>query len=81
MPITHLICFQCAIPIFDGLLNAEDNAIVLELDLLFKLATWHALAKLHLHTDSTLHSLEGSTTRLGQALWKFASTTCEKFET
>ena len=79
MPITHLICFQCAIPVFEGLLNAEDNAIVL--DLLFELATWHALAKLRLHTDSTLRSLKGSTTRLGQALRKFASTTCEKFET
>ena len=75
----HPTSFQCVIPVFDGLLNDEDHATVL--DLLFELATWHALAKLHLHTDSTLQSLEGSTTRLGQALRKFASTTCEKFDT
>ena len=79
MPIMHPTSFQCVIPVFDGLLNDEDHATVL--DLLFELATWHALAKLHLHTDSTLQSLEGSTTRLGQALRKFASTTCEKFDT
>jgi len=65
--------------VFDGLLDTENNAIVMEL--LFELATWHALAKLRLHTESTLRALEGSTTRLGTALRKFASTTCEKFET
>ena len=75
----HPTSFQCAIPVFDGLLNDKDHATVL--DLLFELATWHALAKLCLHTDSTLWYLEGSTTQLGQALWKFASTTCEKFNT
>lgn len=65
---------------FDGLLtDTENNAIVMEL--LFELATWHALAKLRLHTESTLHALESSTTRLGTALRKFVSTTCEQFET
>ena len=64
---------------FDGLLDPENNVIVMELQ--FKLATWHALAKLHLHTDSTILALKGSTTQLGKALRKFESTTCQKFET
>ena len=64
---------------FDGLLPPEHNQIVL--NLLFELATWHSLAKLRLHTDSTLTALEASTNRLGSQLRKFASVTCEAFET
>ena len=51
------------------------------MDLLFELATWHGLAKLRLHTESTLRSLESSTTRLGIALRKFQLTTCAEFKT
>ena len=51
------------------------------MDLLFELATWHGLAKLRLHTESTLRALESSTTRLGIALRKFQLTTCAEFET
>ena len=51
------------------------------MDLLFELATWHALAKLRLHTESTICALETSTTRLGSALRKFQSTICAEFET
>ena len=51
------------------------------LDLLFELATWHGLAKLRLHTESTLLALEVSTNRLGIILRKFASTVCEAFDT
>jgi hypothetical protein len=61
------------------LLDPENNAIVL--DLLFELATWHGLAKLRLHTESTLSVLEASTSWLGVALRKFSSTTCEAFDT
>jgi len=46
------------------------------MDLLFELATWHGLAKLRLHTESTVQALENSTTRLGIALRKFQSKTC-----
>lgn len=49
--------------------------------MLFELATWHALAKLRLHTESTLRDLEGSTSRLGSILRKFQSTICNKFVT
>jgi len=51
------------------------------MDLLFELATWHGLAKLRLHTESTVQALESSTTRLGIVLRKFQSTTCTEFVT
>jgi hypothetical protein len=49
--------------------------------LLFVLATWHAYAKLRLHTESTLTLLEAATTSLGQALRRFARVTCNAFNT
>jgi hypothetical protein len=50
-------------------------------ELLFELATWHAFAKLRLHTESTLQSFEVSTTELGRILRRFRATTCEEFYT
>lgn len=44
--------------------------------LLFELATWHGLAKLRMHTDTTLDFLDSSTIRLGQLLRDFNATTC-----
>lgn len=70
---------QCAIPAFDMLLDTANDKIIL--DLLFELATWHALAKLRLHTESTVCALEYSTTRLGKILRKFARSTCQEFDT
>ena len=71
--------YQCAIPAFEGLFESEDNVIVQ--NLLFELATCHFLAKLRLHTEITVKGLEASTTRLGDALRKFESTTCAKYVT
>ena len=51
------------------------------MDLLFELATWHALAKLRLHTESTVRALETSTNRLGTTLRKFQSTICAELVT
>jgi len=42
---------------------------------------WHGFAKLQLHTESTLQSLDNSTTRLGVILRKFKSTVCEDYDT
>ncbi|KIL54289.1 hypothetical protein M378DRAFT_19051 [Amanita muscaria Koide BX008] len=70
---------QCAIPVFDGLLPAPHDKIVK--NLLFELATWHALAKLRLHTESTLRSLETSTKRLGAVLREFKKVTCAVYIT
>jgi hypothetical protein len=71
--------YQCTIPVFEDLLPSEHNNIVH--DLIFELATWHGLAKLRLHTESTLSALETSTTRLGIALRSFLSKTCAHYET
>ncbi|EFI26688.1 hypothetical protein CC1G_15459 [Coprinopsis cinerea okayama7 len=70
---------QCAVACFDGLLPKKHNTVVL--DLLFELATWHGLAKLRLHTSTTLNALETSTTRLGQRIRRFISVTCSAFDT
>ena len=75
-----LICWmQCALPIFEGLLLEPYGTIVM--DLLFELATWHGLAKMCLHTESTIQSLWHSRTRLGMLLRQFQSVTCEAYIT
>jgi hypothetical protein len=65
--------------VLEGLLPDNHNEVIL--DLLFELATWHALGKLRLHTETTLHFLDNSTTRLGQALCRFKDVTCDAFVT
>ena len=42
------------------------------MDLLWFMLMWHALAKLRLHTQTTVNLLEGTTTSLGRAVRKFA---------
>ncbi len=51
------------------------------LDLLFILCTWHAYAKLRLHTTSTLTALKETTTLLGQQLRLWVKKTCGSFDT
>ncbi|KAF7976664.1 hypothetical protein HWV62_6005 [Athelia sp. TMB] len=65
---------QCAAPAFEGLLPEPHNKIVMTL--LFRLAEWHALAKLRMHTEATLTLLDVSTTILGQELRRFSRMTC-----
>lgn len=70
---------QCAIPVFDGLLDPEhDKAIS---SLLFTVAEWHALAKLRMHTDLSLGWLHECTANLGTQLRRFQSYTCSFFDT
>jgi hypothetical protein len=45
------------------------------------MATWHGLAKLRLHTESTLTDLENSSTRLGDQLRKFKTEVCSAYTT
>jgi hypothetical protein len=47
------------------------------MDLLFVLAEWHALAKLRLHTDSTLSLLKTSTMLLGRTVREFVTKTSD----
>jgi hypothetical protein len=71
--------YQCAIPVFDGLLPEAHNAIVMTL--LFRLAEWHALAKLRMHSESTLTLMESATAALGDIMRKFRDATCSAFKT
>jgi hypothetical protein len=49
------------------------------MDLLYDLAYWHALAKLRLHTDSSLGRLSAGTKTLGSSLQLFSKKTCCAF--
>lgn len=70
---------QCAIPAFDGLLPEPHNANILTL--LGTCASWHALAKLRMHTDETLNLLDATTATLGKRLRHFQKFTCSAFKT
>lgn len=49
--------------------------------LLYRFAQWHALAKLRMHSESTVTFLEGTFKTLSQALRKFRRDTCPAFNT
>ena len=66
-------------PVFDGLLPAKHNNDIQSL--LFTTAEWHTLAKLRLHTDSTLAWLDESTKAFGKEIRRFQSHTCSFFDT
>jgi hypothetical protein len=65
--------------VFDGLLDEPHNTCILKL--LFDLAHWHGLAKLRMHTDTTLDILAEVTTSLGSRLRAFERSTCSAFPT
>ena len=66
-------------PVFDGLLPAKHNNDIQSL--LFTTAEWHTLAKMRLHTDSTLAWLDESTKALGKQIRRFQTHTCSFFDT
>lgn len=70
---------QCAIPVFEGLLDEPHNARLMKL--LYRTAEWHALAKLRLHTDSTLTHFDSLTTEFGRLMREFRDHTCSEFNT
>ena len=70
---------QCSIPAFDGLLPEPFNGMLLRL--LYKAAEWHALAKLRLHTDSTLDLLESVTREFGRLTRQFRDKSSDEFDT
>lgn len=49
--------------------------------LLFRLAEWHAFAKLRIHTESTLTQMEKVTSIIGRQLRDFCNITCKDFNT
>ena len=70
---------QCSIPVFEGLLPEPFNGMLLRL--LYKTAEWHALAKLRLHTDSTLNLLEAGTKEFGRLMRQFRDKTSAEYNT
>ena len=70
---------QCCIPCFEGLLpEPHDNTI---LKLLYLASYWHSLAKLRLHTETTLKVLDNVTVLFARALRHFKEVTCPCFST
>lgn len=67
------------LPALEGLLPETHNDIVLTL--WFVLATWHAYAKLRLHSSSTIRCFRAVTTELGTKARHFIRTTCNTYVT
>ncbi|KAG2052948.1 hypothetical protein BDR06DRAFT_972635 [Suillus hirtellus] len=68
---------QCAIPAFEGLFPKHHDVIIQPL--LYQFAQWHALAKLRLHTKSTITFLDETFKKLSGMLRKFQCYTCTAF--
>ena len=49
--------------------------------LLYRVAEWHAFAKMRLHTETTLKHLEDLMTELGKLMRDFEHSICSKFQT
>ncbi|RDX47354.1 hypothetical protein OH76DRAFT_1526067 [Lentinus brumalis] len=72
---------KCIIPCFDGLPGVSEADNEAMLTLLFVAAYWHALAKMRLHSDTSVALLDDTTTVLGYELRYFANVTCTHFKT
>ena len=70
--------FQCAIPVFEGLLPSSSHDVIVRKLLL---ATWHGLAKLRQHTETNIGDLENSTIQLGNMLRLFQQDICSQYQT
>ncbi|KAF9642911.1 hypothetical protein BDM02DRAFT_3105097 [Thelephora ganbajun] len=70
---------QCIILVIEGLLPQKDEKVIL--DLIFILSTWHAYAKLRLHTDHMLASFDVLTRPLRTALHHFGGKFSNWFDT
>ena len=65
---------QCSIPMFKDLLDEPHNKQLMKL--LYRTAEWHALAKLRMHTDSTLEHLHHLTKEFSSLMRQFRDHTC-----
>ncbi|TFY51689.1 hypothetical protein EVJ58_g10435 [Rhodofomes roseus] len=66
-------------PVFETCLPPPHDELVMTL--LFKLALWHGLAKLRLHTEETVAIFHAATRSLGKIARQFLHKTCEAYET
>ena len=64
---------------FSGLLPEPHNMLIL--NMLFELVTWHAYAKLRIHTTDTLALFDTTTITLRKSIQDFIRTTCEHYMT
>ena len=64
---------------FEGLFEEPHNKRIMKL--LYRTAEWHALAKLRMHSDSTLSLLEDVTVEFGKLMRQFRDLTCSQFQT
>ncbi|TEB37734.1 hypothetical protein FA13DRAFT_1704897 [Coprinellus micaceus] len=71
---------QCSIPVFRNLFHKQRHSDRIRV-LLFEFATWHALAKLRRHTETTIKDLCTSTAQLGELLRDFADNLSPKYLT
>jgi hypothetical protein len=71
--------YQCCIPCFEGLLPTPHNDTLLKL--LYLASYWHSLAKLRLHSETTLKVLDHVTVLFARALRHFKEVTCPCFDT
>ncbi|EJF61959.1 hypothetical protein DICSQDRAFT_59447, partial [Dichomitus squalens LYAD-421 SS1] len=76
---------KCAIPCFENLLPEPYNSIRKTsrtwTHTWAQLTRWHALAKLQLHSESTIAALDASTSTLGQAMRAFLRHVCRQYST
>ncbi|TFK69161.1 hypothetical protein BDN72DRAFT_878592 [Pluteus cervinus] len=70
---------QCCIPCMEALLPQDENETIL--DLLYLMMYFHSLAKLRMHTDSSIAVLKQVITYLCDSLRYFANETCKRFKT
>ena len=81
MSTTGLITYtQCALPVFEDLLSTHRENTLLR-TLIFDLATWHAYAKLRLHTETTLNDFRTHTSTLGRSVCAFIKDVCSQYDT
>jgi len=77
--LNHSHFSQCSIPAFEGLLEGQHNCQLMKL--LYRLSEWHGLAKLRIHTETSLEMMEEVTKELGDLLRQFRRLTCAQFST
>ncbi len=74
------LSLQCFMPVFEGLLKSKaDNRMAL--DLIFDLATLHALGKLRMHVPKTIEALGTAASNVGTSTCVFISKVCSKYAT
>jgi hypothetical protein len=79
LPDLLMTSLQCAIPVFEGLFLIDHDPIVQSL--LYRFAQWHALAKLRIHSESTLGFFKDTFKDLLKWLRRFHDSTCAAFIT